>query len=73
MIYSFVVIIITPPAQAPSPVVQALAIVETLVKQPPEPGAINWHCPQCNWFNAYENMTLFKIGSKAHLRRCPRR
>lgn len=74
MIYSFVVIIIYPPVQAPSPTVGEQPIVQ---EQPlaiePERGSINWHCPHCGWWNAYDNMASYRIGSKAHLRNCPKR
>lgn len=65
--FTLVVIIVNAPAQvAAPPVVQE----QRLEKQSPEPGAINWHCPQCNWFNAYDNQKAFKIGSFQHLKRC---
>ena len=71
--FTLIVIVVTQGAAAPVVLEQPIVQEQPLDKQPPEPGAINWHCPQCNWFNVYETMTLFKIGSKAHLRRCPNR
>lgn len=68
--FTLVVIIVHAGAAAPqAPVVQE--------EQPrsiaSDPGLIEWRCPDCGWWNAYESMTAFKIGSRAHLRRCPKR
>jgi hypothetical protein len=73
MIYSFVVIIVTLPVQAPSPTVQEQPIVQedrpAGVEEPPlDP--LRWHCPHCSWWNTYDNLKAFKIGSKQHLKRC---
>lgn len=69
--FTLVVIIVqgaAPPVIQEQPIDQDAAIAIE-----PERGAINWHCPQCGWWNAYDSMASYRIGSKAHLRRCPKR
>lgn len=66
--FTLIVIVVNVPGAA-APIVQEQPIVQ-VDKQPPEPGLINWHCPQCNWFNAYDNQKSFKNGTKQHLKKC---
>lgn len=69
MIYSFVIIIVNPPVVQAQPIVQEPEQPRSIA---PDPG-LTYRCPHCGWWNAYDTMTAFKIGSKAHLRRCPKR
>jgi hypothetical protein len=67
--FTLVVIIVNAGVAQSAPVVQEQPIV-----QKPEPGfSMRYDCPDCGWWNTYDDMTAFKIGSRAHFRRCPKR
>lgn len=59
MINFYLVVIIVNAQGAAAPVVQKS-----------DPG-LNYRCEKCGWWNTYDNLTSFRIGSKAHFRRCP--
>jgi hypothetical protein len=66
--FTLIVIIVNVPGAA-APVVQEPIIQ---VPEPPEVplDPMRWHCPQCGWWNTYDNQKAFKIGSFQHLKRC---
>lgn len=65
MIYFTLIVIVVNPVQQPAPVVQEQPIVQ---KWPSE--GMTYHCPNCSWWNSYDNMKAFKIGTKQHQKRC---
>jgi len=68
MIYSFVIIIINPPAQVAAP-----PVVQEVAPLPVDLDPMSWHCPACGWWNTYTSVASLKNGSKQHLKRCPKK
>jgi hypothetical protein len=64
----FTLVVIIVQGAAPPPIQE-----QPIVQEQPIDAGIQWRCPHCNWWNTYEDMRGYTIGSKAHLRRCPKR
>lgn len=70
MIHFTLVVIVINPQGAAAPVVQEQPIVQEEQPMAIDLDPLRWHCPNCSWWNTYDNPKGLKIGSFQHLKRC---